>query len=50
MKPRERTGQVSIAKAAPAGHSPPMNKPRIARKRSRNMKVGENPAMKLQAE
>ncbi len=50
MKPRERIGQLSIAKAAPAGHSAPMKMPSNARKKNRNMKVGENPAMKLQTE
>src|SRR5271169_2466207 len=50
MKPRERCGQVSIASAAPAGHSAPMPMPRRARNRKRNQKVGEKPAMKLQAE
>jgi hypothetical protein len=43
-------GQVSIASEAPAGHSAPMNRPRSARKSSRNQKVGENPAMKLHIE
>ena len=50
MKPRERMGQVSIAKAAPAGHSAPMPMPSSARNRNRNQKVGEKPAMKLQIE
>src|SRR6516162_11319294 len=50
MKPRERIGQLSIAKAAPAGHSAPMPKPRSARNTKRNQKVGEKPAMKLQSE
>src|SRR5262249_11309986 len=50
MKPRERCGQVSIASAAPAGHSAPMPMPRSVRKINRNRKVGENPAMKLQIE
>ena len=50
MKPRERIGQVSIAKAAPAGHSAPMPMPSRVRKISRNTSVGENPAMKLQTE
>src|SRR5665213_692511 len=50
IKPRERIGQVSIASAAPAGHSAPMKMPSSARKKNRNQKVGENPAMKLQAE
>jgi hypothetical protein len=50
MKPRERVGQVSIASAAPAGHSAPMPMPSNARNRNRNQKVGEKPAMKLQAE
>src|SRR5580704_9417739 len=50
MKPRERTGQDSIASDAPAGHSAPMPMPSIARKKNRNAKLGENPAMKLQIE
>jgi hypothetical protein len=50
MKPRERMGHVSIAKAAPAGHSAPIPMPSSARNRNRNQKVGEKPAMKLQIE
>src|ERR1700738_3983955 len=50
MKPRERIGQLSIASAAPAGHSAPIPIPSKVRNTSRNMKVGENPAMKLQIE
>src|SRR5438552_5390205 len=50
MKPRDRIGQLSIASAAPAGHSAPMPIPSKVRNTSRNMKVGENPAMKLQIE
>src|ERR1700738_2353552 len=50
MKPRERIGQLSIASAAPAGHSAPIPIPRSVRNTSKNMKVGENPAMKLQIE
>src|ERR1051325_8854043 len=50
MRPRDRLGQVSIARAAPAGHSAPMPMPRRVRKNSRNRKVGEKPAMKLQIE
>src|ERR1700722_2658227 len=50
MSPRERAGQDSIASAAPAGHSAPMPTPSSARKMNRNVKVGENPAMKLQIE
>src|SRR5215831_8214840 len=50
MKPRERIGQVSIAKAAPAGHSAPIPIPSRVRKISRNTNVGEKPAMKLQIE
>src|SRR5215813_5547617 len=50
MKPRERTGQLSIAKAAPAGHSAPIKTPSNARKMNRNRRLGENPAMKLQKE
>ena len=36
MNPRERIGQLSIAKAAPAGHSAPMKMPRRARKVNKN--------------
>src|SRR3984893_17217159 len=50
MKPRERIGHVSIARAAPAGHSAPMPMPSRVRNTSRNSKVGEKPAMKLQIE
>src|SRR6267143_378056 len=50
IKPREQIGQLSIAKAAPAGHSAPMPMPSRVRNTSRNSKVGENPAMKLQIE
>src|ERR1700732_3940612 len=50
MKPRERTGQDSIANEAPAGHSAPMPMPRRARKKNRKAKFGENPAMKLHSE
>src|SRR5882724_10946192 len=50
ISPRERVGQDSIASAAPAGHSAPMPMPSKVRKISRNMKVGEKPAMKLQIE
>src|ERR1700756_4953776 len=50
MNPRERCGQVSIASAAPAGHSAPIPMPSNVRKMSKNTKVGENPAMKLQIE
>src|SRR5436190_1517267 len=50
MKPRERIGHCSIARAAPAGHSAPMPMPKRVRNTRRNMKVGENPAMKLQIE
>src|SRR2546426_98620 len=50
MIPRDRAGQDSMARAAPAGHSAPMPMPSSARKRNRNQKVGENPAMKLQSE
>src|SRR5258705_3833213 len=50
MNPRERCGQVSIARAAPAGHSAPIPIPSKVRNTSRNSKVGENPAMKLQIE
>src|SRR6266700_3084528 len=50
IKPRERIGHCSIASAAPAGHSAPMPIPSRVRNTSKNMKVGENPAMKLQIE
>src|SRR5258708_11281776 len=50
MKPRERVGQDSMARAAPAGHSAPMPMPSSARKKNRKAKVGEKPAMKLQTE
>ena len=50
MKPRERTGQVSIASALPAGHSAPMPRPSKARNRNRKAKVGEKPAAKLLSE
>src|SRR5215472_10509880 len=50
IKPRERIGHCSIAKAAPAGHSAPMPIPRSVRNSNRNQKVGEKPAIKLQAE
>src|ERR1700746_1991328 len=50
LNPRERAGPLSIASAAPAGHSAPIPIPRSARNRNRNQKVGENPAMKLQIE
>src|SRR5437016_5189696 len=50
IKPRERIGHCSIARAAPAGHSAPMPMPKRVRNTSRNSKVGENPAMKLQIE
>ena len=50
MKPRERASQDSIARAAPAGHSAPIPIPSKARKKNKNAKLGENPAMKLQSE
>src|SRR5207245_2430393 len=50
MRPRERAGQDSIARAAPAGHSAPIPMPSSARNRKRNPNVGEKPAMKLQIE
>src|SRR6516164_5012746 len=50
MNPRERIGHCSIASAAPAGHSAPMPIPSKVRNTNKNMKVGENPAMKLQIE
>jgi len=50
MRPRERAGQDSMARAAPAGHSAPIPMPSKARKMNRKEKVGENPAMKLHSE
>src|SRR6516225_10673740 len=50
IMPRERTGHVSIASAAPAGHSPPMPMPSSARKMNRYVNVGEKPAAKLASE
>src|SRR4051812_40934360 len=50
MKPRERIGQLSIAREAPTGHSAPMPMPSSARKKNRKAKLGEKPAMKLHAE
>src|SRR6516162_9548510 len=50
IRPRDRAGQDSMAKLAPAGHSAPIPTPRMARTMNRNVKLGENPAMKLQAE
>src|SRR5215469_4512469 len=50
INPRERIGHCSIANAAPAGHSAPMPMPRSVLNTSKNIKVGENPAMKLQIE
>src|ERR1700719_2853803 len=50
MKPRDRAGQDSMASSAPAGHSAPIPMPSSARKKNKNAKVGEKPAMKLQSE
>src|SRR5882672_6469299 len=50
MKPRERVGHDSMASAAPAGHSAPIPMPSSARKKNKNAKVGEKPAIKLQSE
>src|ERR1700733_13175635 len=50
ISPRERAGQLSVASAAPAGHSAPMPIPSNVRKTRRNRKVGEKPAMKLHTE
>src|SRR3954465_1198145 len=50
ISPRERAGQDSIARAAPAGHSAPMPIPSRARTTNRKVKLGENPARKLQIE
>src|SRR6266478_5449045 len=50
IKPRERTGQLSMTSAAPTGHSAPMPMPNKVRNSSRNHRVGEKPAMKLLSE
>src|SRR6266581_4277661 len=50
IKPRERTGQVSIASAAPAGHSAPIPMPSSARNRNKRKKLGDRPARKLHTE
>src|SRR3954454_14543052 len=50
MNPRERAGQDSIARAAPAGHSAPIPMPSSARVTNRKVKVGESPASKLHTE
>src|SRR5579864_7779123 len=50
MKPRERVGHDSMARAAPAGHSAPMPMPRSARNRNTRKKLGAMPAAKLQTE
>src|SRR6202051_5335848 len=50
MKPRGREGHDFIERAAPAGHSAPIPIPSSARKKNKNAKVGEKPAMKLQSE
>src|SRR5215510_2712437 len=50
MNPRDLAGHVSIASAAPAGHSAPMPMPSNVRNRSRNQNVGAKPAMKLHRE
>ena len=50
MRPRERCGQVSIASAAPAGHSAPIPMPRRVRNINSNKKLGARPASKLQTE
>ena len=50
MKPRERCGHVSIARAAPTGHSAPMPMPSSARKRNKNQNVGDKPAIRLHTE
>src|ERR1700751_1900096 len=50
MKPRERCGQVSIASAAPAGHSAPMPMPKMVRNTSSHQKLGERPANRLHNE
>src|SRR5881275_1302198 len=50
IKPRERAGQVSIASAAPAGHSAPMPMPSSARNRKSRKKLGDRPAKKLHTE
>jgi len=48
MMPRERAGQLSMASAAPAGHSAPMPIPNRMRKKARTAKLGAKPAAKLQ--
>ena len=50
ISPRDRAGHDSITNEAPAGHSAPMPMPSSARKKNRNAKLGEKPAMKLQIE
>src|SRR3954470_17563608 len=50
MKPRERAGHDSMARVTPEGHSAPMPKPSRMRNTTRNVMVGEKPAMKLQVE
>src|ERR1700761_4698707 len=50
MKPRERCGQVSIASAAPAGHSAPIPMPNAVRNSNSNQKLGARPANRLQIE
>ena len=50
IRPRERAGHDSIARAAPAGHSAPIPIPKMARTINKKVKLGEKPAMKLQAE
>src|ERR1700731_4691228 len=50
MKPRERCGHVSIASAAPAGHSAPMPMPKAVRNSNSNQKLGARPANRLQTE
>src|SRR5689334_21126893 len=50
MIPGDGAGQDSIANASQACHSAALPMPRSARKRKRKPKVGEKPAMKLQAD
>lgn len=51
MSPRERSGQDSMARAAPpAGHSAPMPNPSSVRMTSRKVNVGEKPAMNWHSE
>jgi len=50
IRPRDRVGHDSIARAAPPAIPRPCRYRAGARKRKRNQKLGEKPAMKLQIE